>query len=469
VRRSSFDAVRPSVAECGKSLRISLGMSPRSYHQCVFQALKYLEQLFENSDVFNIAVDASGNVKKVLDKYNQKRNAKVELKENLWASLWANGDSLNRSFATQIFRREHVVEVLIDQIYSKLANQKLRAIFASMELKQACFAAPMVDFFASLHCDEDRLSTRLADKELVKFAWKISTTFEEPLFWTMVQEYGNALGANQSDITQLCTSKNLAELYQYLECWLVNFTFHPRAYANVADGYGSDSDTEDTLEVKGEEKNIVAMKFITATGMRAIQLSFAAAKKFLEDNYHTEPTCIQVNADKMYYETDEAIHSHPIAYAEKLDSKNVGPQKTLNFFDLNHCNAEQLSEKRNLVEVAKKDRICVLDATSATTEEMARNIIRIWKNAPKLRVILTVSSGLKNEQAMGDYNPYGTIRIFASSREDCEAVYELLREFEHLANYQHPKESHELRKNAKDEGFTPTNGAIVLACKGLKS
>ena len=99
---------------------------------------------------------------------------------------------------------------------------------------------------------------------------------------------------------------------------------------------------------------------------------------------------------------------------------------------------------------------------------MAANIIRIWKNAPKLRVILAVSSGLKNEQAMGDYNPYGTVRIFASSREDCEALYNRLIAFEQFAEYQHPKESHELRKNAKDEGFTPTNDAVIGACKGLK-
>lgn len=469
VRRSSFDAVRPSVAECGKSLRISLGMSPKAYHQCVFEGLKYLEKLFENSDVFNVAVDPSGNVKKTLDSYNKKRNANVELKDNLWATLWANGDCKNRSFATQIFRREHVVEVLIDKIYANFGEQKLKTIFNSMDLKKTCFATPMVDFFASLHCDQKALSTHLADTQLIKFSWNNLSCLEEPLFWTMIQEYGKALGANEFEINQLCSSKNLAELYQHLECWLANFTFFPRKYDNVEDGYGSDSDVEEDVDIKEQTRTIVAKKFITATGMRAIQLSFAVAKRFLEDNYNTEATCIQVNADKMYYETDEAIHAHPIEYALKLDAQDVGPQKRLNFFDLNHCNAQQLSEKKNLVEVARTDRICVLDTTSATTEEMATNILRIWKNAPKLRVILTVSSGLKNEQAMGDYNPYGTIRIFASSREDCEAIYHLLMAFEQLGKYKHPKESHYLRKNAKDDGFTPTNDAVIGACKGLKA
>jgi len=469
VRRSSFDAVRPSVAECGKSLRISLGLSPKAYHQCVFEGLKYLEKLFENSDVFKVAVDPSGNVKKTIDSYNQKRNSKVELKENLWSSLWANGDKKNRSFATQIFRREHVVEAIIDQIYASFGVLKLKTIFNSVDLKKTCFATPMVDFFASLHCDQGVLSTRLAEKKLSKFSWNNPSCLDEPLFWTMAQDYGKALGANQEEINQLCNSKNLAELYQYLECWLANFTFHPRKYENVVDGYGSDSDTEENIEIKGQNRTIVSKKFITATGMRAIQLSFAVAKKFLENNYNTEASCIQVNADKMYYETDEAVHVHPIEYALKLDAKDVGPQKRLNFFDLNHCNTEQLSEKKNLVEVARKDRVCVIDVTSATTEEMAANIIRIWKNAPKLRVILAVSSGLKNEQAMGDYNPYGTVRIFASFRDDAEALYNLLVAFEQLAKYQHPKESHELRKNAKDEGFTPTNDAVIEACKGLKS
>jgi hypothetical protein len=469
VRRSSFDAVRPSIAECGKSLRISLGLSPRAYHQCVYQALKYLEKLFKNSDVFDVAVDPSGKVKEVIDSYNEKKSSHVELKANLWASLWANGDSLNRSFATQIFRREHVVEVLIDQIYSSFGNQKLKTIFASLELKKACFANPMIGFFESLHCDQGKMSTHLADKSLKSFDWTIIKTLDEPTFWLMIKEFGQALGASAQEISQLCEAKNPTELYQYLECWLANYTFNPRKYQTTADGYGSDSDIEEEVTVKEKTKTIHAKKLVTATGMRAIQLSYAAAKKFLEDNYKTDSTLIKVVAEKMYYETEEAIHSFPIEYTEKLDSGNFGPQKKLSFFDLNHCNAQQLSEKKNLLEVAASDRICVLDVTSATIDEMAENLMRIWKKAPKLRVILTVSSGLKNEQAMSDYNPYGTVRIFACSQDDCDAVYQSLVEFEEAANYAHPKASHDIRKTAKDDGFTPTNAAVIEACKGLKS
>jgi hypothetical protein len=86
----------------------------------------------------------------------------------------------------------------------------------------------------------------------------------------------------------------------------------------------------------------------------------------------------------------------------------------------------------------------------------------------KYQMTITVSSGLKNEQAMSDYNPYGTIRIFARSKDDCSIIYNQLKIFENDAKYKHPKCSHLLRKNAKDAGFTPTNKAILEACQSLR-
>ena len=74
-----------------------------------------------------------------------------------------------------------------------------------------------------------------------------------------------------------------------------------------------------------------------------------------------------------------------------------------------------------------------------------------------------VSSGLKNEQAMSDYNPYGCIRIFTRDKKDLKKVYNYLVGFEEEAQYAHPQKSHILRKNAKDAGFTPTNRAILSA------
>jgi hypothetical protein len=469
IRRSSFDTIRPSIAECGKSLRISLGMSPRAYHECVVDTIKYLEKLFQNSDVFNIPADPQNKLNTVLVKYNKAKTkasqkiCNVQVKNTLWETLWANGDSKNRSFATQIFRREHVVNVLIDDIMMSMGEHSLESIFASIDLKKSSFAQPMVRFLENFECVKDVITTKYANLKLLPFAWNQATRFNNPAFWTMIQDFGSAIGANQDEILELCQRKNFGELYHYLESWLVNFNFHPRKYQNVEDGYGSDSDTEKAFVIGDNYQNIHSKKFITATGMRAIQLSYACAKKFLEDAYETDPAYIETHAEKMYYETDEAIHNFPIPYAVKEASENKGVQKKLNFFDLNHCNAQQLDEPKRLVEVSKKERICILDVTSATTEEMLKNIIYIWKKAPKLRVIILVSSGLKNEQAMSDYNPYGCIRIFSRDKKDLKKVYNYLEEFEQKAQYVHPKTSHILRKNAKDAGFTPTNRAILSA------
>ena len=111
------------------------------------------------------------------------------------------------------------------------------------------------------------------------------------------------------------------------------------------------------------------------------------------------------------------------------------------------------------------DRVCILVTTSATTIEIAQHMLQIWYIAPSLRVIILVSSGLKNEQAMSDYNPYGCLRIFAKSKLECDMIYADLKQLELEAGYKHPLGSHLIRKTAKADGFTPTSSEILKKCQ----
>lgn len=300
VRRSSFDTIRPSVAECGQSLRVSLGLSPKSYHQCVIDTINYLKILFENSTVFDIPADPKQTLSKVISKYNNIKKSNIQLKNTLWETLWANADSGNRSFVTQIFRREHVVNVIIDDILNAMGEHSIKDIFSSDELKKSCFARPMVSYLENLICVKDVLTTNYTDKELQAFQWKKTVKFKNNPFWLLIREFGKAIHANPLEIEEICqTKRNYGELYHYLESWLINFNFHPRKYQDVTDGYGSDSDTEANLLISNQTQKIYAKKFITATGMRTIQLSYACAKRFLETEQLTHPVDIEADVKKI--------------------------------------------------------------------------------------------------------------------------------------------------------------------------
>lgn len=458
VRRSSFSGVRPSVAECRKSLRISLGLSPRAYHHCVIEALGYLDKLFENTQVFELKLDVYTRVQAVLEKYNRIKSSQVHLKDSLWKSLWANGDCQNRSFASQIFRHEHVVEVIIDDIFLRFGSKPLQDIFLSIDSMQVCFALPLLDYFASLHCDHDRLSSNLVQKELMAFSWSRISKLNDLPFWSMIKDYGLALGADAQEIHLLCDSQNLAELYPHLESWLLHFTFRPRVCESAMDGCGSDSEVEVNLELHDKPQLISSKKLITATGMRAIQLSYAAAKKYLKERF-------SFDAQKMYYETCVALQEYPIPGETPLKSSVNGKSTVIRFFDINHCNIQHMLVDKKLPQFDPGDRVCILDTTSATTIEIAQHMLQIWYIAPSLRVIILVSSGLKNEQAMSDYNPYGCLRIFAKSKLECDMIYADLKQLEQEAGYKHPLASHLIRKTAKADGFTPTSSEILKKCQ----
>jgi hypothetical protein len=469
VRRSSFGSLRPSVADCGESVRVNLGLIPHAYADCIIEAMLHLKTLFDEPAIFQRQFKPDA-LKETLQQYNEtkstpEKNIDIHLKETLWDTLWAAGDSSNRSFASQFFRKAYVVEYLIDLILEASLKDSLENLIEQKD--PDVFVRPLETILSKICLDKARLCINIHTDSLKQYTWNKAHQIKEDTFWDLAKDFGQRLGLSLEDpvFKRLIKEQKTEDFHNCFEAWLANFAFQPAKDETVEDGYGSDSDEEVDIDIDDEMLTIYAKKFITATGMRAIQLSYAAARMYLCDNYGIDLLNITVDTTNMYYETNEALLDK---YAIPLDDTGKRKKKTLKsnlgFFDLNHCNATQNREKMNVFStVEAQDRICVLDITSSTTEEVHHALRSLWLNRPNLEIILTLSSGLKNEQNMSDYNPYGTVRIFAKDPEAMNKIYHDLISLEESADYKHPKESHLLRRTAKITGMTLTNKAILTA------
>lgn len=459
-RRSSFDHIRPSVAECGESLRISSGFIPKDYADCIADGILYLHKLVAKENDFKIPFSPRP-LTATLRKYNQIHNKNIRLEESFWDTLWAAGDAKNCSFASQIFRKPVVVEYLINCIMDKCLEKNMEDIFNCKKLFQANFVSPLMDLFGNYTLNKKSLSLN-APKKLKTYQWHFENKIKDTYFWTVVEVYALHLGAKANEVKLIVEQKTTTSLLVFFEYLLKEFFFCPKNFNDVDDGCGSSSEEESTLNLESGQLQVYAKKMVTATGMRAIQIAYAAGKDYLFHTHRIAPCNISFSANLMYYETGEALKKFPIPL--NIDNETgCRKQQHIAFFDLNHCNKSQKQVKNLLSEINLGDKYCVVDITSATTMEMHNILKKLFNDKPQLELIIFVSSGLKNEQGMSDYNPYGTVRIFSKTAESLDLVYNCLLFSENEAAYSHPKISHVLRKTAKYYGMAPVNAAILTA------
>ena len=129
------------------------------------------------------------------------------------------------------------------------------------------------------------------------------------------------------------------------------------------------------------------------------------------------------------------------------------------FFDLNHCNAMQ----QNPVVLFEEHDLVVLDHTSATTAHVHFYLKEAFQY-PRVRLVLLVTSGVKNEQAGADLNSYGTLRIVARSKQERDDLLAAVKDIDRLYDdtpYRHPKESHAVRRAFKNVGLVPTTRSFL--------
>lgn len=470
VRRSGFGHLRPSVCETSPSFPLHVGFIPEAMADVFVDAVVLVHALLcEHPDVrFGTAVDGARlqkdlNAYKALHKNQQSRTLKkLSVQDTVWANLWAPMDSQGHSLIYQLMRKEANVEYVINLIFDKLRASSVSVIeaFNDPSETQALFVNAWLDVISAYSLKSNSMTLALAPPKLKHYEWhNHAETIQDDAFWEIIEKLSQVFSA---DFSALAGNRSLEDLHARLEQAAETFCFHPKQAA-CEDGYGSDSDAEGSFESPtGYAQKLYAKKMIAATGMRSIQLAFAAIKRYLEKQSGLSYRNLRFNTTYMYYETLEALSKHAI-HMELSHVASLSEPLSVTLFDLNHCNASHQPVCAAQEVIGNAFPIAILDTTSSTTKLTGTTIKELFNKYPNLSTILTVSSGLKNEQAGSDMNPYGTIRIFSTSKKECDELYRQCAYFENQAGYKHPAVSHLLRKNAKSQGMTPTNGAIMAS------
>jgi hypothetical protein len=288
-----------------------------------------------------------------------------------------------------------------------------------------------------------------------KRKWSAESKVSELAFW---QSIDNLLKGLQVPRSVAITSQNILGLYGYLEQAQVNFI--ARAVKNAPQGkideLGSDSECE------GEIRDVIlyAKKLITTSGMMAIGCAYFVAQYFLKE--HAKVLSANVSFDTMYFEINDALKlaKDYATLKMSLDPKNyVGPNYIL-FFDLNYCNAANLTtDPLEVVLQKQKPKVVILDSTSATTTRVhaALTTIITTPETQAIQLIIIISSGLKNEAAGSDNNPYGTLRIFSPETDITSGIYSQLSQRLKKDNNYISTTAHQIRRKFKECTFSPRN------------
>lgn len=471
VRRSGFGHIRPSIAETAPSFRINVGFIPQAYADVLIDSTELVYQLLciNPKDLFGQALTLP-QLSKDLTQYNhfnkrkgKRVNKSLSLKDTLWENLWNALDSQSHSFIYQVMRKEQNAEQVINILFEQLRELPISLNEALKEeaRKKELFVSPWITIFRNYQLKDKRLSLTLVKDELQQYQWKKTPmAIEEDAFWEIIARLG---AAYHQKMKKVAPEPTLDGLHERLEAASRSFFFRPDV-TNYEDGYGSDSDCEESFEKPDHIKHVYAKKFITATGMRAIQLAFAAVKRYLGQETGLNYRNLGFYAENMYYETHEALSRHALSI-DLSDINELSESLTITLFDLNHCNTEHLPPKKAEDAIRHAFPILILDTTSSTTALTGQTMKRLFSQYPHLTTIICVSSGLKNEQAGSDINPYGTLRIFSKCKSERDGIYRQCAFFEARDKYNHPAYSHLLRKNAKNNGMTPTNDRILAGMR----
>ncbi|MFN8770988.1 MAG: hypothetical protein ACK5Z5_06825 [Neisseriaceae bacterium] len=511
VGRSGFGQNNPSIAVTDKSFRINIGLVPKAYADIIVQSLVQLHNLFKKlettSEQDHLKIDAK--LKAILNKGREVGFDKKQLPDTYWKSLWEKGShgKTGRIMLHELLERERDRPEL-------LANFVLQAIVEKPEefFTNPCIAeSPLEEMFNLVKYVPDEKSTKNKSKPFhisveTKEKLKEQPYFdftkpsdrkvnEDPEFYTIIKKLCSSLDVD------LPVNLKISELYRFLEAEHIDFICKKRTRTSKEldeiPEWGSDSEVEEQNFVNN--KSIHAKKVIIANGMLAINLAYYAARSVLYlmdtaelmandsdmyypfDNYYDEMSLysrkITVNCNNTYFETLSGDPGNPlcldVATNPPIQRKNSAAD--ILFFDLNSFKANFIAQKADLESQLKltQPSVVVLDHTSSTTSEIRNAIKTVLQNDSSVKMVLLVTSGLKNEQGGGDNNPYGKVTLLslADKGEKNTLTNFIYDEITNLTSPNNdiqlnkkallPKAAHAVRHSYKDRGFATTTHAIL--------
>ncbi len=428
-RRPGFGFLTPTLANCGQSFRINVGIIPTAYAKilsdCLLRLNKVLLQL-ENIDTLDTSLPSPNflttkEYKAYLESAKEKRS--LPNPKNILDMLWCKVDKANQTTVTNLMRRRAVRFAFSAQIYADLSQSKgnaktdarlfLDALKAS--LQKGKINKETLQF--EPHRDSCFLPLKVA-------AVKIEDAKFFNICALIMQKFQKALSASKppqllkkrekeclAALDTCIKNKTLDQFYFNLE--MLNELIYTHTLATTPsvklDEYGSDSE----VEVESEEKiNIYGEKIIFPNGMKAILKAVDAGAKHLFHHYPKLSNKSQkypISLYKMYYEAEKALKLLKLfKISKKCDSELV-------LYDINACVTDGKNSQILTPSEMANVKVFIADSTSATLDKY-RHWLTIFKQQSKMDILFFVSSGLKMEQLGADKNHYGTIRVFTKDK-----------------------------------------------------
>lgn len=463
VMRSSFGHYLPAVAECGRSIRIDMGLVPTAYLDVIVEAIEQLYEVFDHEYLVQL------QKKRVPRRYSEVLNLyygeECTPATEQWAWLWSKADKKGKAAIFQITQRKHIhLEAIADETYAIA-----RKFNTDKSKRRSAFIGLVGELATGFKVEKQRLTFLTPDKWFRKTKRNRDIAKQEPVydeeFFLMLRSYLESLGGESQKFTT-----SISGLFRYIDsCHQKLSRYAAHHFFQVdGDGPGSDSETECDIGEGQSKRHLVSRKIVTNSGMRAIHLSRRCAELW----YGRRVPSKEIKICHMYYETAEALKKVEIRLdigrAARLDQRGNQtdelPIKIL-YFDLNYCNVDQdpLSPEPSF----EQYHIVVLDHTSSVSERVREYVDRILLRSQdtEVQVLMLVSSGLKHEQGGADQNSYGTIRIMSREKVLTDRLYEGLVATE--GSYKHPGESHAIRRAYKNFGFLARTKNLIPRASAL--
>jgi ankyrin repeat protein len=462
VIRSGFGHLLPSIDVTGTSFRINVGVVPACYGEIIAKSLATLQDIITNSDRLNTTLErykykkGKNFIEKINDKievYNNSRPTDNVLpiwkkKQKCYEILQLQGDPSGKSVVCQITRKRMYLDLLADYVANELDNE------APDLTRPIVRMLSHLDFGTSISTNIDQSSFKRNSRE-----WPAQENLllqKDEQFWKTITRTVKSIGGGMG----IYDNRTLHGLYSKLEKANKEFIIRSASTIAAEDGLGSDSEEE----AEGPKKQRLYTKKLTiTTGMMAINVAHYLARYYLKQYLGIEQ--YRAECKSMYYETEKSLKLSAKGKEKLAVLNNKKPSNpSILFFDLNHCDVSgaQSTRLRHYIEgdlAGKNIPIMVMDYSSSTTSHIKCAINDAINAGVKL--ILLVSSGLKNEQLSAD-NPYGTVRIITLDKAQREKLYKeatkVLKE-----NGGIPATAHKLRKGYKKVGLIPTNQQILNA------
>lgn len=468
IRRPSFGFLTPTVAPCGPSIRINVGIIPEIYADVLAQSLHELDAMLATlADADSLA------------------NLKAELPETCFIK---SADFKRYYKKPQLPQVNNVIELLgtkVDQggytasynlkrtasARDNLANHIYAALTTAKKGHAEIFVAALQWGVNLFQIKKDTLNYKQESVE-AKTALTVEPTLKDNNFWemiTLIKEGTEkaftkrlliieaAKNATYQRISAALKNTKLGNLYHDLE--LANELLFSQSLVTCnqthIDDYGSDSETENL------QQKLFSKKLIVKNGMRALLTALRAAGEFLDPNYLSGIKKPTLNLHGSYYETADALES--FGKFKVMPRAHIANANII-LADINPCRKEGSALKPLADAEVSKCKILILDTTSATITEQ-RNWLKRFQSKPQNQILILASSGFKNEQLGADKNPYGTVRVFAKKKSDREKFIELFRA------KKEPNESavsHHYRRVMKSIGMIPRNGVLVDFTQGTQ-